>query len=74
MYLLVPSIAPPGFLPLAVLSPLVDRLNTSRDLYEFVRSMRDAFKDESKIGRLGLGDEGSKDVERQRLRAERERR
>ncbi|GAA6013546.1 hypothetical protein JCM10207_004770 [Rhodosporidiobolus poonsookiae] len=70
----VPTLSPPSFLPPTVLSPLLDRLNTTRDLYAFVRCMRLAFVDEVGIEKRVGGGEQEREAERRRLREERERR
>ncbi|ORY88966.1 hypothetical protein BCR35DRAFT_350484 [Leucosporidium creatinivorum] len=64
----------PTYLPPTTLQPLLTYLNRTRDLYGFARRMREAFKDEVGLEKMGIVGEGEKERERERVRAERERR
>ncbi|GAA5856679.1 hypothetical protein JCM8547_005926 [Rhodosporidiobolus lusitaniae] len=70
----VPSTSPSSFLPPSVLLPLVSHLNSTRDLYAFIRAMRHAFVDEVSVEKrlvVGAGEQ-EREKERERVREERE--
>ncbi|GAA5823806.1 hypothetical protein JCM11251_003302 [Rhodosporidiobolus azoricus] len=69
----IPSTSPPSLLPPPVLAPLLTRLNSTRDLYAFIRQMRQAFVDEVELEKRGVGAEGEREGERRRVREGRER-
>lgn len=69
----VPSISPPSFLPQTVTQPLLDKLNQSRDLYAFVKSMRGAFVDEVALEKRSWASEAEREKERRKARERRER-
>ncbi|GAA5960970.1 hypothetical protein JCM21900_001931 [Sporobolomyces salmonicolor] len=68
----ISALSPTAYLPPSVLSPLLEQLNTSRDLYAFIRAMRRAFWVEVEVEKkLGMGAlERDKERERERVRAE----
>ncbi|BGP34213.1 kinetochore-associated Ndc80 complex subunit spc25 [Rhodotorula toruloides] len=69
----LPSLSPSSFLPQTVTQPLLDKLNQSRDLYAFVKSMRRAFVDEVGLEKRSWASEAEREKERRRARERRER-
>ncbi|GAA5918221.1 hypothetical protein JCM6882_003015 [Rhodosporidiobolus microsporus] len=69
----VPATSPAGFLPPQTLTPLLARLNKTRDLYAFIRAVRGAFVEEVAFEKRGGEAEGERERERGRGREERER-
>ncbi|BGP18634.1 hypothetical protein JCM10213_004184 [Rhodosporidiobolus nylandii] len=67
------ALSPPSFLPPSVVDPALSRLNTSRDLYAFIREMRQLFVDEVALEKRGLS-EPEREAERRKVREGRERR
>ncbi|CEQ40764.1 SPOSA6832_02394 [Sporobolomyces salmonicolor] len=69
---IVSALSPTAYLPPSVLSPLLEQLNASRDLYAFIRAMRRAFWVEVEVEKkLGMGAlERDKERERERVRTE----
>ncbi|KAK4057118.1 kinetochore-associated Ndc80 complex subunit spc25 [Microbotryomycetes sp. JL221] len=69
--IVAPGSAKAPYLADAVVRPLVDTLNRTRDLYGFARDMRRAFKDEVALEKLGFvaGEQGeTRDKERERVK------
>lgn len=58
----------PSYLPPSTLSPLLADLNRSRDLYGFARKMREAFREEVGLEKMGLVNEEEKEREREKAR------
>ncbi|GAA5989204.1 hypothetical protein JCM11641_006567 [Rhodosporidiobolus odoratus] len=68
----VSSQSPASFLPPSTLDPALTRLNSTRDLFAFLREIRQAFVDEVELEKR-VGREEEKEIERSRLRKARER-
>ncbi|KAM0790733.1 hypothetical protein ACM66B_004588 [Microbotryomycetes sp. NB124-2] len=74
--IVAPGSAKATYLATAVVRPLVDALNHNRDLYAFTRDVRQAFKDEVALEKMGFaageqGETADKARERTRMRQER---
>ncbi|GAA6016090.1 hypothetical protein JCM8202_005407 [Rhodotorula sphaerocarpa] len=69
----VPTVLPPTSLPATVLTPLLSDLNSSRNLYRFLVSVRQAFVDEVALEKRSFASEVERERERKRVREVRER-
>ncbi|GJN92380.1 hypothetical protein Rhopal_005410-T1 [Rhodotorula paludigena] len=64
----ITALSPPSLLPSQTLAPLLSRLNSTRDLYAFVRAVRAAFVDEVRLEKRAFASEVERERERARMR------